>query len=496
VHPATWYKVEFSDHPVVTFRPSAFKIISSDQDFDVLELPSNPILRVTPKASKSSSSASSKFKPTLKSFPANSSTPKSKDGEHEDMDLGAADAMEEEEDSLSNDMADHEEKEMSSETVAMSASHNLTSEIKQKPLILDSIDPEIWIGCKVKVIGGKNHLEEAVIMRTGNGWVQIVTTAGEEVAKRAHELEVLQLPAGVNRPIHHRTGNNLARRKPTGSSHSNPSAQSAVSYDDSGRPRPRRLGLKRGSDGESRQSASGEVSADDCSEARDSVYHWTKELRKSIIIDKMFSCGPTPVSSYHYSSTGSSNRPSGEGAELCRQCFGEMWPGSKFCWNEDCPCSPSYIAHPWRATAPQRMTNPSSILEVAESLDMDTGISQPTHLSSMTSNPSSRTIALYQSTEDTSTGYEEIKKCRSDSTVTDQESPSPELTAQKESSHMNKSSAHVTSILLPSNPTMPFIAYDEKNLGFAFYNPYTAGSKAAPVPTTMSQQQPQPPASS
>jgi hypothetical protein len=63
------------------------------------------------------------------------------------------------------------------------------------------LEADLWVGAIVRVIAGKFTGVEGVVLRSGNGWVQIDTNMFGEIAKRAHELEVLR--AGPPQHQHH-----------------------------------------------------------------------------------------------------------------------------------------------------------------------------------------------------------------------------------------------------------------------------------------------------
>lgn len=52
-------------------------------------------------------------------------------------------------------------------------------------------DPDTWVGQQVSLLSGKHAGHQGKVLSSGNGWVQILTTQGEEVAKRAYELQVI-----------------------------------------------------------------------------------------------------------------------------------------------------------------------------------------------------------------------------------------------------------------------------------------------------------------
>ncbi len=59
---------------------------------------------------------------------------------------------------------------------------------KKKPLT--SLDPEDWINEVVAIVSGRLLHTVGKVLRSGNGWVQLLTSSGE-VAKRAYELAVV-----------------------------------------------------------------------------------------------------------------------------------------------------------------------------------------------------------------------------------------------------------------------------------------------------------------
>ena len=52
-------------------------------------------------------------------------------------------------------------------------------------------DPDTWVGQRVSLLSGKHAGHQGKVLSSGNGWVQILTDQGEEVAKRAYELQVI-----------------------------------------------------------------------------------------------------------------------------------------------------------------------------------------------------------------------------------------------------------------------------------------------------------------
>ncbi len=57
---------------------------------------------------------------------------------------------------------------------------------------LTSLDPEDWVSQIVAIVAGRLMHSVGIVLRSGNGWVQLLTNSGE-VAKRAYELEVVNV---------------------------------------------------------------------------------------------------------------------------------------------------------------------------------------------------------------------------------------------------------------------------------------------------------------
>lgn len=417
VHPATWFKVEFPDHPVVTFRPSAFRVVGSDYDLDSFELPSNPTLymKSTPKVHHR------KPKHKLRHYTSNS--------------LGSIDFRqfydEDDNDSITtaNTSATSRTAELGSDNNNNNNNNgngNHHADAKHKPIILDTVDPEVWVGCQVKVIGGKNHLEEGVIVRTGNGWVQITTTGGEYVAKRAHELEVLAFPQGISRPL--ASSHTTQRKKLTANGSSSNNRGFNYNYNDDGKPRPRRL-MKPSEDGygDSQYSSYNESP------------HWSRELRKAIYIPENYSCNTQHINPHLYAGIIASSLPTT--TPCCPHCHEEMWPGSKLCWNENCWNSPMSIVY-----------KESAALAASKVLTQ-----QQTSVSDEIRSESPSTVSA---TSGMHVFGPKCKKRRSDSAVTDVESLSPELCSKEVSVYPSPRPSMPASedkdMLLPTSQYLPF----------------------------------------
>eukprot|EP01038_Epipyxis_sp_PR26KG_P004617 gene4617-6495_t len=141
IHPATWFKIEFPDHKVVTFRPSALRAV--DENGQMI-------------------GRNETDKPKERHISGNTSS--KQEGKR---------------------IANHQPLITSTDIPIPSP----TASNNGKRVLLNSIDPDIWTGKGVSIINGKNVGETGFVVSSGNGWVQIQTSNGE-IAKRAYELEV------------------------------------------------------------------------------------------------------------------------------------------------------------------------------------------------------------------------------------------------------------------------------------------------------------------
>ncbi|KAF0697371.1 Aste57867_11923 [Aphanomyces stellatus] len=80
---------------------------------------------------------------------------------------------------------------------------------KEQGTFLSDLDTDMWIGRRVRINVGKFAGQAAIVLRSGNGWVQLKVEDGHEnTAKRAYELTLLESLAEIER---------LAPTKPEGS---------------------------------------------------------------------------------------------------------------------------------------------------------------------------------------------------------------------------------------------------------------------------------------
>lgn len=128
VHPATWFKIQFDDGRIMTFRPSALQ--SYDDYKKGIKVPLK-------KPVKKDSCLTRESTPSAKPKTASPAEKSSRAG----------------------------------------------------TTVLSDTDPDTWIGLTVFVMNpGKGQPEKGTVLRSGNGWVQLKTPTHGEVARRAYDL--------------------------------------------------------------------------------------------------------------------------------------------------------------------------------------------------------------------------------------------------------------------------------------------------------------------
>lgn len=164
-HPNTWFKVQFADRRVCTFRPSALRRVDETTAAEAATAAAEATPAPVP-APKPTRGAKPAAKPGAKRA-AQAAAAAGKAAHAGLEDEAAAAAMEE-----------------PSEKVARPSAKERASKL------LSSVDAEKWVGMYVKIRVGRLAGVIGRIMGSGNGWVQLRTLRGE-VAKRAYELELV-----------------------------------------------------------------------------------------------------------------------------------------------------------------------------------------------------------------------------------------------------------------------------------------------------------------
>ena len=344
MHPATWFKVEFGDNKIVTFRPSALQPLDDN---------GQPLASYTVKPSITKAH---KEKVAVKS-------PAGKKPRHD----------------LSDPLL------INTDPILVRTEQERLASRTEKKILLSNIDPDTWVGKKVVLMGGRNSGQEGLVKSSGNGWVQIDTHNGE-IAKRAYELEVLLEGADLER---HRAGKSLATTSAP-SSQSNRkrnranSDLSEVSDMGSGRGKSSRFQFQDFYDEEEplRHDESYYSNYDyDRIRYQKQFYQITKRSRFSeyetkkleelaeerkklpLINEKEMQEKRSFTLKYVQKlQSNLGNRPNLQewkhkintslvaplakfyyGQNFCNVCSLEKWPDSHYCWNEFCPVSPAYF---------------------------------------------------------------------------------------------------------------------------------------------------------
>ncbi len=95
---------------------------------------------------------------------------------------------------------------------------------------LTSLDPEHWVNQIVAIVAGRLMNNVGIVLRSGNGWVQVLTNSGE-VSKRAYELEVVNVDEideewenqlatieELEKRLHSESSNSNSKGRPSGKS--------------------------------------------------------------------------------------------------------------------------------------------------------------------------------------------------------------------------------------------------------------------------------------
>lgn len=302
-----WYKIEIEDGSMVNLRPSALQILN-DNDIDAIKTESG-------KGSSRENIPESK----LKSVASNDSIVSSRSGQ------------------------------------------------KMKRKLLSDTDPETWVGRRVRIIKEKLVGSIGVVLRSGNGWVQVETDSIDgEIAKRAYELEILMDDASMDDLASLTASSMRDEKKPKkgpyvkkhklkggfiGSyarsvssnleSLARASSDTANGLDDSGTPTPLLTRSRAGS-------------VDIFTKQDPKISFALRELKRQLTqkyVDRhqeKIATRPDLMYWLHHLKAGmvdsEYDRQVAKEFEdtYCKTCFTEKWPNSVFCWNKMCRLSPIY----------------------------------------------------------------------------------------------------------------------------------------------------------
>jgi hypothetical protein len=164
VHPATWFKVEFStENKLITFRPSALQPVDNE---------GKPLASYVVKPSVSRASAANNNQGGL------TITTRSPDQQRLRGNSISAISL----------------------PPPCTTMHARRNNLPVSMTLLGQTDPDSWLGQRVFVASGRHQGLTGVVRSSGNGWVQVDTDSGlGEIAKRAAELCIV-VEDGVSIP--------------------------------------------------------------------------------------------------------------------------------------------------------------------------------------------------------------------------------------------------------------------------------------------------------
>lgn len=251
----------------------------------------------------------------------------------------------------------------------------------------------------------------------------------------------MALPVGINRPIN-------TTRTPTAANARRKQNAQQMGSNVEDVDRPRRIG-KKSSDSDG-ISGIAMTRHDDCEEYTIDAAYLAKELKKSINFEN-FSCWNR--SQRDEDNLYNCNR-------TCRHCLLPLDAGSKFCWNDQCSTSPSYFSYALAVNQKQLVSKKTlfPILDTPSNVQ-DVSVGDKRSLPTQSVKVEVTPMGLPPSSYIPSSGQliPATKKRRSDSSLTDEESLSPEISAignEAMSAMMNDSSFTAQSLLLPASLCM------------------------------------------
>lgn len=196
-HPSTWFKIEFPEHRVVTFRPSAIRPVDAEGRIINIGLRPHHAEHVLPfrgshanknQANNNNNISSSSIEPTNDISSTNTASPSA-------MIIAPSSSSDLQSTAVSLPLL--QEHLVQEATTAVVQHYHTATASNKRPLassgrrLLSMTDPDTWVGQRVSLLSGKHAGHQGKVLSSGNGWVQILTDQGEEVAKRAYELQVI-----------------------------------------------------------------------------------------------------------------------------------------------------------------------------------------------------------------------------------------------------------------------------------------------------------------
>lgn len=309
MHPSTWFKVKFDNGKIVTFRPSALRLVSDGTTVDANYTP-------PPK------------KPKAHCRPRSNSLKSEKSSLH----------------------------------------INVPTDGSSK--ILTATHPDTWPGCKVRILSGRMTGHTVKVLGSGNGWVQLESSYGE-LAKRANELELISdagstaLKTDTLGPLSASSSSSsasstgvpvrpvLQRRR----SNSEPGSPTEFSNRRNEFSTKNTLRKERKETELQRQYVQRYIDKQQAKiGTRPDLKYWLSRLQGSMV-DPNFERNVSREVRSHF----------------CHSCYMEMWSGSKYCWNELCSMSPVYWKLAGDASSPPlaRYKNAAKVSSIPAPLSIE-----------------------------------------------------------------------------------------------------------------------------
>jgi hypothetical protein len=172
-HPNTWFKVKCKDGKVYTLRPSALKV-AEGLAFRALLTEIASFAKIGRAAELEPEEADLGPIPPVAAKPGKKAKGKQQLSSQEAQQVGD----------------ERVKKDKGGSAAGKTPSLSLKAAAPHKRMPLTTLDADLWVDRVVLITGGRLTGKPGKVLRSGNGWVQLLTIVGE-IAKRAYELELI-----------------------------------------------------------------------------------------------------------------------------------------------------------------------------------------------------------------------------------------------------------------------------------------------------------------
>ena len=239
------------------------------------------------------------------------------------------------------------------------------------PRLLNYVDAESWIGKEVRILTGRQAGVVARVTSTGNGWVQLETSAGD-LAKRAHELTLdleKDWTVGVANAADDDSFGGRRSRADSLSDRSQRISRSGrvlhgPSYASSATRTSRQSCYEGPSDGHAQHSDEYYephyakrrlmVHPNIVAKKREYIQRYVDREREKLGKRPDLAYWKHMLNRTNYDPIHEHNAARDFTETVCEGCLVERWHGSKFCWNQKCLMSPIYWRLPGASTSEQQ----------------------------------------------------------------------------------------------------------------------------------------------